>query len=38
MVEPMHKHGPFDTRYPVRPTRMTPTWVLEPDEGLFERE
>jgi hypothetical protein len=38
MVEPMRKHGAFDTRYPVRAKRMAPTWMLQPDEELLEWE
>jgi len=38
MVEPMRKHGVFDMRFPVGAKRMTPTWVLQPNEGLLEWE
>jgi hypothetical protein len=38
MVEPMRKHGAFDTRYPVPAKRITPAWVLQPNEGLLEWE
>jgi hypothetical protein len=36
MVKPTNKHRPFDTRYPARPTRITPKWVLQPDQELLE--
>ena len=34
MVEPRHKHGSFDPRYPALSTPATPTWVLRVDAGL----
>jgi hypothetical protein len=37
MVEPRRKHGPFDTRYPVRLKRAATRWELQPDEDGFER-
>jgi len=37
MVEPARRHGPFDTRYPVRTKLATTTWELQPDEDGLER-
>ena len=37
MVEPARRHGPFDTRYPVRPKLAATTWELQPDEDRLER-
>ena len=37
MVEPARRHGPFDTRYPVRPKLAARTWELQPDEDRLER-
>src|SRR5439155_17752551 len=37
MVEPARRHGPFDTRYPVRPKLAATTWELHPDEDRLER-
>ena len=37
MVEPARRHGPFDTRYPVRPKLAARTWELQPDEDGLER-
>ena len=37
MVEPARRHGPFDTRYPVRPKLAARTWELQPDEDGSER-
>ena len=36
MVEPARRHGPFDTRYPVRPKLAAPTWELQPGEDGLE--
>jgi hypothetical protein len=33
MVEAVRRHGPFDTRYPVRPKLAARTWELQPDGG-----
>lgn len=32
MVEPARRHGPFDTRYPVRPKLAATAWELQTDE------
>ena len=37
MVEPARRHGPFDTRYPVRPKLAATPWELQPDHDGFER-
>jgi len=37
MVEPARRHGPFDTRYPVRPKPAATTWELHPDEDRLQR-
>jgi hypothetical protein len=37
MVEPARRHGPFDTRYPVRTKLATTPWELQPDEDGLER-
>jgi hypothetical protein len=34
MVEPARRHGPFDTRYPVRPKLAATTWELHPQDRL----
>jgi hypothetical protein len=34
MVEPARRHGPFDTRYPVRPKLAATTWELHPRDRL----
>jgi hypothetical protein len=37
MVEPARRHGPFDTRHPVRLKLAATTWELQPDEDGLER-
>jgi len=37
MIEPARRHGPFDTRYPVRPKLATTRWGLQPDQDGLER-
>jgi hypothetical protein len=37
MVESARRHGPFDTRYPVRPKLAATTWELQPHHDGFER-
>jgi hypothetical protein len=37
MVEPARRHGPFDTRHPVRLKLAATTWELQPDEEGLER-
>jgi hypothetical protein len=37
MVEPARRHGPFDTRYPVRPKLAATTWELQSDADRLER-
>lgn len=37
MVEPVRRHGPFDTRYPRRPRLAAAAWKLEAGEGGPER-
>jgi hypothetical protein len=37
MVELARRHGPFDSRYPLRRKRAATTWELEPDEDRFDR-
>lgn len=37
MVEPARRHGPFDSRYPVRLKQAAATWELQPDEVGSER-
>jgi hypothetical protein len=37
MVEPARRHGPFDTRYPVRTKLAATTWELQPGGDGLER-
>jgi hypothetical protein len=37
MVEPARRHGPFDTRYPVRTKLAATTWELPSAGDGFER-
>ena len=37
MVEAARRHGPFDTRYPVRPKLAARIWELEPHEDGLGR-
>jgi hypothetical protein len=37
MVESSRRHGPFDTRYPLRPRLAAITWELQPGEERLER-
>jgi hypothetical protein len=37
MIEPARRHGPFDTRYPVRPKLAATTWELQPGEDGVQR-
>jgi hypothetical protein len=37
MVEPARRHGPFDTRYPMRTKLPATTWELKSEEDGLER-
>jgi hypothetical protein len=37
MVEPARRHGPFDTRYPLRAKLAATTWELRPEGDGLER-